>query len=78
MPVIAPHSHGHSRFLLGELTNPVSDDRVGGQHVVEWRELKSAQRQDRDAEVLGVPVYRTKEPEGDLAFEEEFSVFNRV
>src|SRR5690606_40932163 len=68
--IMAAFAHGHGEFHLLALDAARGEARLRGQHVVERRQATGAARSDEHAEILGVAVCRTNQPEHDLRLEE--------
>ncbi|CCJ78257.1 hypothetical protein BN135_3321 [Cronobacter muytjensii 530] len=66
--IVAAAAHRHRKFALlpGNLVIAGADDRPGGEHVVERRQVIAVAGQMGDAEVFGVAISGREDPEDNL------------
>lgn len=65
---IVPNRHCQAELVMANLFG--IDTRLRGDHIVPWRHVVTAAGQQKDAEVLGMPIRCAQQPERNRRFEE--------
>jgi hypothetical protein len=68
------YCHGQPGTLMGELMCSIADDRMRGQDVIQRGCLELAMGQVNDAEVLGMSIGGSQQPENELCFEKPLPI----